>query len=320
MRKPADRNILSPGVSPSGGGITRRGVLAGAASLPLAGLLPGTSLAAFSIPETPPLERMDYAKARRHFHSNILQKGPAPGEFEPLGTPPEAQRVTYCSGADGSLELVAWITPYEPSRTLKPAVLFLHGGNATGDGHWALMKPYADAGFVAMLPTMRGENGQPGVFSGFYDEVDDALAAAAYLENLPGIDRNRIFLAGHSIGGTMALLTALARPFRAAVPMSANPDAWSFFNHFKEDIRFDTSNEREFIMRSAVCFAGGFNCPVLLLRGSEERRFSERHRLMVERARDAGTSISEKTLPGNHNGYVPAAVAESIEFFNANSI
>ncbi|HCV72593.1 MAG TPA: aminopeptidase, partial [Agrobacterium sp.] len=67
----------------------------------------------------------------------------------------------------------------------KPAVLFLHGGNATGDGHWAMMKPYWEAGFVVLLPSFRGENGQNGNYSGFYDETADALAAATYLESLP---------------------------------------------------------------------------------------------------------------------------------------
>ena len=87
----------------------------------------------------------------------------APEKSEPLGTPPGARRVTYPGGPNGSIELVAWLSEYVPEKKLKPAVLFLHGGNATGDGHWALMKPYWEAGFVVMLPSFRGEKRPEGI-------------------------------------------------------------------------------------------------------------------------------------------------------------
>ncbi len=118
----------------------------------------------FPVPKVLPLDHTDYAEARRKFTTHLLQKGPAPDDQRPLGTPPEARRITYPGGPDGSIQLVAWISPYEETGKPKPAVLFLHGGNATGDGHWLLMKPYVEAGFVVMLPSFRGENGQQGYF------------------------------------------------------------------------------------------------------------------------------------------------------------
>ncbi|SFB04652.1 Alpha/beta hydrolase family protein [Rhizobium sp. NFR07] len=291
----------------------RRSFLAGIAAL----LAPsGGRAAPYAIPPVPPLSREDYGRARLNFTTHLIRSGPAPEASQPLGTPPGAQRVTYRGGPDGSIDLVAWLSQYEPSRTLRPAVLFLHGGNATGDGHWELMKPYRDAGFVVLLPSFRGENGQEGIFSGFYDETGDALAAAAFLENLPGIDRNRLFLAGHSNGGTMALLCAMARPFRAAVPISASVNAWRFFDRFRDDLRFDTSNPQEFVMRSSVCFAPSLKCPTLLLRGAQENPYDQDHLLLIERARSAGLAIDKALLPGTHNGVVPGAVDESIRFFN----
>jgi dipeptidyl aminopeptidase/acylaminoacyl peptidase len=291
-------------------------LLASAAGLCAAATLPVSAHAAFPRPEVPPVQTTTYVKARALFRTELLQKGPAPGDFEQLGTPAGAKRVSYPGGPDGAIKLTAWVSPYQPSSTLRPAVLFLHGGNATGHGHWELMKPYADAGFVVMLPTLRGENGQKGSFSGFYDEVDDTSAAARYLEELPGIDRSRIFLAGHSVGGTLSLLTAMNRKFCAAVPISSNPDAWRFFGRFQEDIRFNPKNPQEFVMRSAVCFAHSVQCPMLLLRGTEEGRFQQRHSLFIERARAGGVSIDQKQIPGDHNGAVPGAIAESIRFFN----
>lgn len=270
----------------------------------------------FTTPEVPPAVREDYASARAGFRTRLLIDGPAPEQAQPLGKPPGAERITYAGGPDGSIPLIAWVNEYTPSSQLKPAVLFLHGGNATGEGHWQLMKPYAEAGFVVMLPSFRGENGQAGNYSGFYDETSDALAAARHLESLPGVDRNRLFLAGHSNGGTLSLLAAMTvRSFKAAVPISAGVDAWRYFGRYTKEIRFDPQNQQEFIMRSSVCFGASLKCPTLLLRGTEERPFDRNHELTMERARGAGVKIDHRLLPGTHNGVVPGAVAESIKFF-----
>jgi dipeptidyl aminopeptidase/acylaminoacyl peptidase len=294
--------------------LTRRLMMGGLAA---GALLPqAASAASFPIPEVLPFEKEDYGEARRRFTTRLLSKGPAPEASPPLGTPPGAKKITYPGGPDGSIELIAWISHYEPSSKLKPAVLFLHGGNATGDGHWELMKPYWEAGFVVMLPSFRGENGQAGNFSGFYDETSDVLAAANHLENLPGIDKNRFFLAGHSNGGTLALLAGMCRKFKAAAPISAGVNSWRFFGRWEQDIRFDATDPKEFLMRSSVCFGSSLKCPTLLLRGTEERPFDQDHQLLIDRVRAAGTSIEAKMLPGTHNGVVPGAVHESIRFFN----
>ncbi|CAN7213200.1 alpha/beta hydrolase family protein [Neorhizobium sp. LjRoot104] len=297
-------------------GVTRRTLLAGAAGLSVAAMLPTVASAGFPVPEVPPLEKEDYGEARKRFHTNLLRKGPSPEQSPPLGAPAGAKKVMYRGGPDGSIELIAWISHYEPSAKLKPAVLFLHGGNATGDGHWELMKAYWEAGYVVMLPSFRGENGQAGNYSGFYDETSDALAAAAYLEELPGIDKDRFFLAGHSNGGTLSLLASMTRKFRASAPISAGVNSWRYFGRFEREVRFDESDQKEFIMRSSVCFGHSLKCPTLLLRGTEERPFDADHRLLMDRAKSAGAQIEAKLLPGNHNGVVPGAVVESIRFFN----
>jgi dienelactone hydrolase len=300
-------------------GLHRRSLLAGMAGLSASVFLPTMAHAEFPIPEELPLDRTDYAVARKSFRTNLLQKGPAPDDYRPLGDAPGARKVLYPGGPNGSIGLVAWISEDQPSNRKKPGIVFLHGGNSTGEGHWLLMKPYVEAGYVTMLPSMRGENGQPGNFSGFYDEVDDVLAAVRYLEAQPGVDKDRIFLAGHSIGGTLSMLAALVYPFRATVAMAGNPDAWRFFSRFSQDIRFDVSDPREFVMRSAACFAPSLKCPMLMTRGTEEGQFNERHQLFMSRVRDAGQFIDAKSIPGNHNGAVPGEIAESIRFFKERS-
>src|SRR6202011_3218095 len=106
-----------------------------------------------------------------------------------------------------------------------PAVLFLHGGYSFALGDWQMSQPYRDAGFVVLSPLLRGENGQAGAYSMFYDEVEDVVNAAEYLRKQPYVDASRLYVAGHSIGGTMVMLSAMTyQHFRAAAALSGSPD------------------------------------------------------------------------------------------------
>jgi dipeptidyl aminopeptidase/acylaminoacyl peptidase len=163
---------------------------------------------------------------------------------------------------------------------------------------------------------MRGENGLPGSFSGFYDETADVLAAAEVLRAQAGVDPARLFIAGHSVGGTLTLLAAMSTPiFRAAAAFSGNPDARAFFRRFPEDIRFDAADPAEFDMRSAACFAASFKCPVLLLHGTGEPGSDAAVRLTVERARAAGLTAQRGAIDGDHSSALPGESAESLRFF-----
>ncbi|AYG58454.1 alpha/beta hydrolase family protein [Rhizobium jaguaris] len=266
----------------------------------------------------PPLLAGDYAKERHKFRTDLLNKGPAPDKYEPLVAPSGADQIFYRSGLGGELELVAWVSRYERTPKPKPAVLFLHGGNAIGQGHWLLMKPYIDAGYIVMIPSMRGENGQKGNFSGFYDEVADVLAATNRLRHLPGVDPHRLFLAGHSVGGTLAMLAAMStKHFRAATPMSGNPDAFAFFHRYPEDIRFNAKNPREFQMRSAICYAHSFKCPLKVTHASEEANIDPRLALLAKRALAGGVKMELATVQGSHNSALPGEIEQSIQFFRS---
>ena len=59
------------------------------------------------------------------------------------------------------------------------------------------------------------------------DQLDDVLAALAYLKAAPGIDPRRIAIAGHSFGGVLTLLAAEREPtIRAAVTFAAAANSW----------------------------------------------------------------------------------------------
>src|SRR4051812_23727675 len=121
------------------------------------------------------LQAEDYARARSGFRTHLAQRGPAPQPGEPLKKPDDAEEIEY--GA-GGLRLKAYLSRPTNDDRKRPAVLVLHGGYAYGEGQWEMARTFRDAGFVVMMPVLRGENSQAGDFTLFYDEVDDVLAAA----------------------------------------------------------------------------------------------------------------------------------------------
>lgn len=122
-------------------------------------------------------------------------------------------------------EYSAYLTPRPATPGKRPAIVWLTGGDCNTIGDVWSPQPrendqsaaaYRDAGIVAMFPSLRGGNDNPGVREGFYGEVQDVLAAADYLATLNYVDPQRIYLGGHSTGGTLALLVAESDPrFRA---------------------------------------------------------------------------------------------------------
>jgi formylglycine-generating enzyme required for sulfatase activity len=258
----------------------------------------------------------DYAQARSRFQTKLLRNGPSP-QKQPMPNPPAG--VSIVEYTSGDLRLKAWLNRPSDEASKHPVVLYLHGGFAFGAGDWEQSKPYRDAGFVVMMPILRGENGQPGAFSYFYDEVDDVLAAAEYLLKEPYVDSKRIFLAGHSVGATMTLLTAMtSKLFRAAASFDGAP-YWAPFTDAM-DLPFDKSDPREIYLRSPLPYTGSLKCPLRLYHQEVERNLladwvAFLTRRMVAMAKNRGLNVESVAVEGDHMTHVPAAMRQSIGFF-----
>jgi hypothetical protein len=87
-----------------------------------------------------------------------------------------------------------------------PAVVWL-GGRRYGEDQ-DVPAPFHEAGVVTMIPGLRGGPGNPGTPECGLGEVDDVLSAIRWLGAQPGIDPQRIYVAGHDSGATLALLVA----------------------------------------------------------------------------------------------------------------
>ncbi len=262
------------------------------------------------------VQEEDYAQARSRFQTKLLRKGPSPQPGEPVKPPAGVTEIEYASGP---LRLKAWMNrPVDESRQ-HPAVLFLHGGFAFGREDWELSRPYRDAGFVVLTPLLRGENGQPGAYSFYYDEVEDVLAAAGYLSKQPYVNAGRLSIAGPSAGGTLVLLAAMAsKQFRAAASFSAITDQVLFCKHAKHaarDVPVDLTNLRELQLRSPLAYARSFKCPARLYYGTEEPHLHEMSQRTAALAREQGLDVEAIKVKGDHGTSVPPAIKQSLAFF-----
>jgi dipeptidyl aminopeptidase/acylaminoacyl peptidase len=255
----------------------------------------------------------DYAQARARFKTKLLRKGPAPNKWEPVNPPKGVTEVEYPSG---ELRLKAWVNLPADESGKRPAVLFLHGGFSFDKSDWDLAQLYRDAGFVVLVPILRGENGQPGNFTFRYDEVDDVLAAAEYLSKQPYVEKDRVFVAGASAGADLALLTAMAsNRFRAAASCSSVIDGADFLYRLKGSL-FDASDPREVLLRWPMAFVTSFKCPVRIYYGTEEPRLKLPSLHAATVAQRHGLDVKAVEVEGDHGAAIARAIKRSIAFFD----
>lgn len=262
----------------------------------------------------------DYAQVRRDFRTKLLRQGASP-QADPMPRAPSwVEVVEYPSG---SLRFKAWMSGHQKPGGKLPAVLFLHGGFGFGADDWDMASPYYQAGYIVMVPLLRGENGQRGFFTFFYDEVDDVLAAADFLAHHPRVDSTRIFLAGHSAGGTLTLLaTEASRRFRAASAFDGAPDQQLLYHGsaskpgVHQEIVFDTTDLREFQVRSPLAYAQSLKSPARLYFSTEARSIIELPtKRVVSVAKARGLDVAAVHVDGNHMSHVAPAMKQSIAFF-----
>lgn len=267
-------------------------------------------------PTSFPEQTEDFADAHAAFKTQLINKGPAPQSWEDASEPlPGVDVVSYTSNG---LKLLAWTdaAPKKAGAALKPGLLYLHSGFAFGPEDWEETRPFREAGFIVLIPILRGENGLPGDFTLFFEEVNDAIAAADVLAKRPGVDPNRLFVAGYSAGGTLAMLTAMKdKRFKACATFSGSPDQKTFLR-FEPDLPpFDPENQAEIIIRSPLAFPRSFKCPTRLYYGDEELPYKFASEKLARKAQDEGLDVLAVEIPGDHTTMLPVAIRQAITFF-----
>ena len=226
----------------------------------------------------------DPLAARAAFHTKLVRPGVKP--TPPLPPAPAGsgvERVTYPTPLG---PMAAYATPVRHDGKRRPALVWVEGGfggaspyevdpQAGGDAkNDQTVRTFLDAGgngdkLVVLCPGLRGVNGDPGRFEMFLGEVDDVAAALKSVAARPDVDPNRVYLAGHSTGGTVALLAAAVSDVPAGVvSFGGAPDLVQTIRRqpYGEE-PFDTGDLREIEVRSPMTYAEQIKVPVLYVEG-----------------------------------------------------
>ena len=213
------------------------------------------------------------AKARKGFQTNLVRKESAK---EPLPEPPASvfRIVSYQSPAG---KMAAYLSVHSKDGKKRPAIIWITGGdcNTIGDvwsPHQAkndqTASAYRKAGIVMMFPSLRGGNRNPGVREGFLGEVDDVLAARDWLAKQEEVDPSRIYLGGHSTGGTLALLVSeCTDQFRGIFCFGPVHDPSQYDDEY---VPFNAKDSREVMLRAPMFWLHSIKSPTYMIEGKKD--------------------------------------------------
>ena len=213
------------------------------------------------------------AQTRQNFKTQLV---PAAADKTPAETPPaDLMKLVKYPAPGGPTS--AYLTNDPKDGKKHPAIVWITGGdnNSIGDV-WSPSSPDNDqsaaqferVGVVTMYPAQRGGNDNPGQKEGFLGEADDILAARDFLAKQPYVDAKRIYLGGHSTGGTMALLVAeQSDKFRAIFALGAVDDV-AGYGADSGFLPFDINNEKEVEVRSPIHWLQNVKSPTYLIEGA----------------------------------------------------
>lgn len=208
--------------------------------------------------------------------TNLLISEPFGPEPLPPLTHPSLHYTTYYTPI-GRMDAIA--TTVDDAKRSKPAIIWDFGGfGGIFNGYADIDDPkndqgisqFLDRGFVVFLPTFRGEYNNPGVFESFYGEIDDLAAAVEHVSRRPDVDPKRIYLMGHSIGGTNVLLASTLTDIPAGVVSFGGAINMSNVIHLGGGYGnepYDTADQTEIYLRSPIKFTPYIQCPVLYIEG-----------------------------------------------------
>lgn len=224
-------------------------------------------------------------EARKGFKTTLLRKVSA---GEPLDQPSKSPHgngfsIVKYDAPGGKYPAYLYTPDAHPlaKDEKKSAIIWITGGdcNTIGDVWSPADKSsdenataYRDAGLIMMFPSMRGGNENPGFQEGFFGEVDDVLAARDWLAKQPNVDADRIYLGGHSTGGTLALLVAeCSDQFRAVFSFGPVENVAFYGPDF---LPFDFSNSKEIKLRAPGNWLKDIRTPTFIIEGTKDGNYA----------------------------------------------
>lgn len=231
----------------------------------------GTKPSESQTAETQLEDGLTFAQAHDAFVTNLVRQE---NDQDPIPEPPAGVfELEYYDSKVG--ELAAYVSSDPADDEKHPMIIWVVGGWGNGIDEFAWSYPeweddqtgsaFREAGILMMYPSFRGGNGNPGNYEALFGEVDDIVSAYEYAASLPYVDPDRIYLGGHSTGGTRALLASeYTDKFRAVFAFGPTDEVKY---HNPTQFTFDTSDKEEFTMRSPIHWLDDVTSPTFLIEG-----------------------------------------------------
>lgn len=215
-----------------------------------------------------------FVQARHGFSTRVSDPASPSG---PLPQPPPHWFVRSDYVNPQNYTLVGYISPDPADGKRHPAILWLSGGdtNTLGD-FWTAgpdandqsARAFREAGVVMAFVALRGGNGHRGQREFFLGEVDDVLAAVRQLAQIRYVDPDRIYLGGHSTGGTLALLAAaMGSHFRGVFAFGPVASV-DFYPPEIVPVDFSRLDPMELKLRSPIHWLAGIGQPTWIIEGA----------------------------------------------------
>lgn len=238
---------------------------------------------------------------KKEFQTKLIKKEKI---GEPVPDPPTGmfEKIGYDTALG---KMAAYVSPDPKDAQKHPLIIWRVGGfaNSIGDTEWEKADPkndqsasqYRKAGVLMMYPSLRGGNQNPGYIEGCYGEVEDILAAAEYAKKLPYVDPNQIYLGGHSVGGTLALLVAAMEnnPFKAVIAFGP---VHSTAQYGAENVPFDVEDKMEMVGRAPIVFINNIATDTWVIEGTE----GNIEALQAMKKHSQNPKVRFVEVPGNH--------------------
>ena len=263
--------------------------------------------------EAPAVYKSALVEAREHFKTKLVKFNQMKEKPE---TPPKGlfSAVSFPTKI-GNMD--AYLGKVPEDGKLHPAMIWLTGGMGNGiDRVWEkadadndqTASVFRKAGLVMMYPTQRGGGMSPGYEESFYGEIDDIIAARDFLAKQKGVDSNRIYLGGHSTGGTKALLVAESTDKFNAV-FSFGPVS-SVVLYGADDLTYDVKNKEENILRAPGAWLKDIVTPTYVFEGNAGESNVNELRLLKNLAEEKGGNLHFYEIDGkdHFSGLQPASV------------
>jgi predicted esterase len=217
----------------------------------------------------------------------------------------------YYSGIDGTFQPYTICVPkgYTGDRPL-PLILTLHG-LAGFTPFQCLSAPYYQ-GAISVAPEGRGATDY------MYTGEDDVLAVVKEVCDLYSVDRDRVYIVGHSMGATGCWNLAARNPhlFTGIVPISGNADHHAWEQRWGWNPQASAAHQglRTFLLSSfsPASYAENLQyCHIVALHGTGDNVVPVEHaRGMVERLRELGYALEYLEFPQAAHGGMPAWTQE----------